>query len=430
MKRYFCIILFVTFLLFTGCKSENDTIIEIACFNTADSISEEAALFAQNNKDFSYNVTSYYRSENIAEDGVEKIKRELLSGQGPDIIDFGSGYSITDILGEYTIDLMPYFEKEESDFFQSIVNAFKYNGALYAVPSSVWLDVLSVNSDYSNGLTEWDASEIIECYKDFYEKKGGYFYCGTYKEDVLHHLLSACMNSFVDWKTGECFFESENFKSIVEFANMFSEYFDFPEEAVLIDEYRTGNAMVYPGKIVALKYIAGADALFPDEKAVYIGYPTENGSSALFQANGHVFAITKKCKNPELAFEFINTFFEDEYQYQAGTGMAIPVIKHIALDILNEEKNEEFDTNGNVKTLLAVGLGGQDMINITHLTEEQCEKVISIIESADSIENIDNTLYNIAISEIMYYFSGEKSLDEICRIIQSRASLYVQERLN
>jgi hypothetical protein len=60
---------------------------------------------------------------------------------------------------------------------------------------------------------------------------------------------------------------------------------------------------------------------------------------------------------------------------------------------------------------------------------EDYEKLTAYIQSIQRWETRSHgRLWNIINEEIMYYFSGERTLDETVELIQSRASIWISEQ--
>ena len=71
-------------------------------------------------------------------------------------------------------------------------------------------------------------------------------------------------------------------------------------------------------------------------------------------------------------------------------------------------------------------MGGVE-VPVTPLTKEESAKVLEYIKSLDSLCTYNEELSNIITEETESYFSGQKSVDEVVDIIQSRAKIYVSE---
>ena len=62
------------------------------------------------------------------------------------------------------------------------------------------------------------------------------------------------------------------------------------------------------------------------------------------------------------------------------------------------------------------------------VTEEEAAMLDEIIASTTNILHIDDSLKEIITSGSAPYFSDQKSADEVAKLIQSKANLYVNEQ--
>ena len=64
---------------------------------------------------------------------------------------------------------------------------------------------------------------------------------------------------------------------------------------------------------------------------------------------------------------------------------------------------------------------------IKPVTQETLDKYKNTINRISKMQSEDVSLKNIIKEEVGAYFAGDKSVDEVCEIIQNRASIYIQE---
>ncbi len=120
--------------------------------------------------------------------------------------------------------------------------------------------------------------------------------------------------------------------------------------------------------------------------------------------------------------------------------MAIIVLIIVALAPLREDVYEEM-----VKVMSATDSGkdkyGKEYMSMDGMTvnrddisyvshafdEEDRKEFRSIIDSADRMLQKDTKIYSIIEEEAANYFGGNKSLDETCKVIQERVSIYINE---
>ena len=79
-------------------------------------------------------------------------------------------------------------------------------------------------------------------------------------------------------------------------------------------------------------------------------------------------------------------------------------------------------------TMEGVNVNRDDISYVAHAFDEEDRKEFrSIIDSADSMLQQDSKIYSIIEEEAANYFSGNKTLDETCKVIQDRVSTYINE---
>lgn len=62
------------------------------------------------------------------------------------------------------------------------------------------------------------------------------------------------------------------------------------------------------------------------------------------------------------------------------------------------------------------------------LSDEETGKFYKLIEEAEATDSRNKLIFSIIEEEAEGYFAGQKSLDEVIKVIQSRVSLYLNER--
>ena len=62
------------------------------------------------------------------------------------------------------------------------------------------------------------------------------------------------------------------------------------------------------------------------------------------------------------------------------------------------------------------------------LTQEQVDYFMNIINSVDGSYNYDDELVTVVSEEAAAFFAGQKSAEEVAKLIQSRVQIYVNEQ--
>lgn len=448
IKLFTILLLVLAFVTSCGTQSiqENDDVengqnnqdknniitLTLATFQEDVSLKKQVDIFNQNNSEYQIEIQRYERSLSPEEDGIAKLQREIMSGGGPDLIDYGSDYCNSDIVGGYTENLLSYLSEEfnQDIYFENIVNSFIYKDSLYALPVSFTLDTFVGDKEMLGGRESWNVEEMLECYTGKKDKM--ILYPGEFKKDVFANILTGSMEYYIDWETGTCNFNGTQFKQVMEFANLFPNSLIIEEEFSVKQFFYEGKALLLPLRLSNIYDISSAEHIFDSNNISYIGFPVEGRSGTVIKESGPMLAISIGSKHKEIAWEFIRQFLSDEYQYGLESGF--PIKRSVFEDKLvqNQTPTYEMKENGS-QTMVSkyqIRFEGEEPIELYYVTEEQCETLMQLIESATICAVNDYQLYCALLEEADSYFSGSKELNDVLEVMQSRAYLYINEKID
>ena len=70
------------------------------------------------------------------------------------------------------------------------------------------------------------------------------------------------------------------------------------------------------------------------------------------------------------------------------------------------------------------------MIELYATTQEQADKLWGLITTTTKVADYSSSIYDIVNEQTPAFFSGQKSAEEVARLIQNKANIYVNERGN
>ena len=387
--------------------------------------------FNRNNKEYRVEVKDY--SQYDYEEAIAKMQADISGSECPDIVD--ASFIDARTLGAqgYLTDLTPYFEKDFSreDYLENVLEAGKVGDKQYVLPSSFMISTTMAKGKAVNGKQDWTTAE----FRDFIvnrPKDTNVFMYYT-KENILRSFLQADMNEFIDWETGNCNFDSDEFKSILEMCNTFPDEIDW--EAI-DDEYMSYPNMIKNGKLALTDltiyevYELQEYAAMADGDAIFVGYPVNGTCSPVLRCSENLYAISSQCKDKEGAWQFVKTFFEDDYQKDISYGF--PVKKTAFEKKIEYAATPEYskDENGKEIELPKTSVGWDDWeMDIYAATDEEIALFRNLVDRSKGSVYQDTELINMIYEEAQPYFQKQKSVDEVAKIIQSRISIYVGEML-
>ena len=238
--------------------------------------------------------------------------------------------------------------------------------------------------------------------------------------------------------SGKVNFESDNFKQLLQFVKQFPAEYNWDEHdnsENTQDLLRQGRQMLTQTYLYGLDSILWNGANFGG-KATYIGWPTSSGVGSIMRfENG--FAMSKTCADKEAAWEFFRSMLTESGQ---ASQYNIPSNRNVFNKQLEDFMTPRYrkDANGNILLdengeKIEESRGGWiDDSGVEHniyaMTQEQADEVLSIIETCTKVASYDTSIYDIVNEQAQAFFADQKSIDEVARLIQSKANIYVNEQ--
>jgi len=433
-----------------ACLSKTDSSnvkekIQITIGTVSENTDLQSAAVAFNKQSDTYhvNIKTYYDRNSTAEDAwndaYTRMNNDIISGSNcPDIIDV-SYLNIEQLTSKGLFeDLTPYMEKStmlsKEDFFENILEGYTYDGKLVSIPNTFTLSTLVGKTADVGEEMGWTMEEMVTYSK---AHPNAALFDGVSKELMMMCMLMYNQDEFVDWSTGECKFDTEEFKQLLEFVNSFpSEYRWSEEESSTPVKIQEGKVLLNMVTVYELNSIQEYEAWF-GEPVTYIGYPNSKGHSGCYISAEQLYAITSKSKNKEGAWAFIENYLAKEDETLFSWGLPAmkerfeeKVVKETTLEYILDENGEPvLDEEGNPiinNGTSSVGYG--DWEYTYHVvTEEEIAVMRELIEAAQPASIGNDEIIKIINEEAAGYYQGQKSAEEVAGIIQSRVKLYVDE---
>ena len=384
---------------------------------------------------------SQYNTESDFTAGITKFNTEVMAGNLPDIIPTNQ-IAYRQIASKGLLeDLYPYLDKDpelkREDFFPNLLSALEVNGGLYQVVSGFSVETLcgaaSIVGD-TPGWTYDDFNAALEKMPEGCTPLEPY----VTRDQVMSSLLYADMDSFVDWTTGKVNFESDNFKQLLQFVKQFPAEYNWDEHdnsESTQDLLRQGRQMLTQTYLYGLDSILWNGANFGGQ-ATYIGWPTSSGVGSIMRfENG--FAMSRSCADKDAAWEFFRSMLTESGQTNQYN---IPSNRNVFNKQLEDFMTPRYrkDADGNIlldengeKIEESRGSWIDDSgveHHIYAMTQEQADEVLSIIETCTKVASYDTSIYDIVNEQAQAFFADQKSVDEVARLIQSKANIYVNEQ--
>lgn len=403
------------------------TTLTLACVYLGYNIKDQILDFNRKSSDYRIEVRDYseFNTQDDYSAGYTKLITEIGSGAVPDIL-VTDGMPI-DTFGAKGLltDLWPFIDADEelggrAGVVEPFFNALSQDGKLYEISSSFYITTIAGPASVVGTEPGWTYDEMYAAL-DQMPEGCELFSLGTTRNDVFSSICMLNLSRFVDWTTGECSFDSDDFISLMEFANRFPETFDWEHHEWTnedSDAYRIkeGRQLLMTLSLSDPYSYTYYSDMFNGDMA-FKGFPDVPGSGAVFNMNGSGLAIASTCENPDAAWSFVRTLLTREYQENYTYGFCT-----------NRELYEE-----NIKSMVGQSYYTYDQVTgeqkEIEFTQENADLIADLIDNTSMVADYNTSQINDIINEeVAYYFSGEKSTQDVAATIQNRVSIYVNEQ--
>lgn len=380
-----------------------------------------------------------YNQYNSAEDymgGYTQMNADIVAGNMPDILVVDDNMPISSYISKGLLaDLYDFIDKDEEfnreDFLQNVFDAYSVDGKLYTmVPSfQVWT-VLGKTADVGTerGWTMQDLQNVMA------SKPEGTSIFGeeTSRDSIMWYATMMALPQFMNMETGECNFDSQGFMDLLAFLKEFPTEIDpsiweDPESWEKREsQYREGRTLLQTASISQAQDMIYNIRATWGEPITYIGFPTAEGEGSVIIPNSR-FAISAKSKCKEGAWEFLRYYLTDEYQEKV---YSMPVSKEMWEKQTRKAMEKRLwvdETTGETHYEDYTMWVGDQQIVIDPLSQEEVDAFKDFVLSVNKTQYYDQSIIDIINEEAAPYYEGQKSVEEVAEIIQSRIQIYVDE---
>lgn len=397
--------------------------------------------FNKTNDTYRIRATDYsaFNTEDDYNAGLTKLSTEIISGDIPDII-LTAGLPISTYQKKGLIeDLTPYLKNDSELKDDILYDAFKpllaEDGTLPAIARGFSISTLAGASSIVGDKPGWTLRDMDQALA-LMPQGTKYLPETTLRGEIIDQFCRMMLSDFIDLTTGQCSFDSQDFKDILIFASKFPESIDWDNYYEDINwDTESEDAQVFYGKVMLSRQhlsdlwnVNSLKAMFHDQPFTYIGYPTSKSNGSVVEYDV-LMSMSSSCKNKDGAWEFMRTILTPEYQQNYGWTLCTN--KTVFDNMVKEEMqvNTYIDENGQeVAYPNTAYIGGQE-IEVSRLSQADVDQILALLDGAKASIYSDDDVLNIITEEAAAFFSGQKSVDDVCAIIQSRVKIYINERM-
>ena len=353
----------------------------------------------------------------------DRLTMDILAGEGPDIL-ITNGANEQLSKKDYFIDLSDYLKNEsgvsEADYFTNAIEASKFNGSLYQLPIGFYVDCILAPSDAfgsKNGLTFEEYIQMVKTVCNgtdpLYDHQLAFS-----RTEVATKLFANTSEKYI--KDGKIDVNNNDFKAILDYCKELPAkgYYEGKDVDQEWEDLMTAkeNMRVQPTVVYGFyEYEAFAEKF---KGAVICGYPSVDGRPATIGSDMAV-SISSHTSDESSCKKFLSILLSEDIQKTLF--MNIPINKKCARDIALleiEEHNGSVDANEGNKFAKA----GKK------LDTALADKYIEQLSTATTSSFVYHSISLIIYEEIPAYFEGQKSFEDVAKVINDRAQTVLDER--
>lgn len=397
----------------------------------------EVLEYNRNNTEYRIEVQDYseYNTQDDYQAGLTKLSTEIISGKVPDIMVVDNlpirQYGAKGLLE----DLLPYIEADEElggrdGLVQPVLNAMLQDGKLYQICSTFSINTATTSRQLAGDVTGWTVDEAKAALEKLSED-AGIMSAYTTQSSLLRTICRWNLGHYVDWETGECYFDTGDFEKLLEFSKLAPKEID---EDIYEDwRYYEDQTRIREGRqLIATETFYDWYSLlyhqsYWGEDMIYVGFPSDDRKGSAFTLNNGL-AMSSKCQYKEAAWDFLRTRLDTDGRYYWG----FPLGKE-AFDAFMEEAmtpNTWTDENGNVTEYPKVEYtdSSGNTVKIMAMSQEDYDQFMELLNNIDKLTDYDTQILEIVMDEAQAFIDGTSSAQSVAAMIQSRVKIYVNEQ--
>ncbi|MDR2598755.1 MAG: extracellular solute-binding protein, partial [Oscillospiraceae bacterium] len=362
---------------------------------------------------------SVFNTDNDFSLGITRLTTELISGKGPDILDMFFQLPFREYVSRgMLVDLYPYLNADplinRDSLFESVLKASEINSGLYRIPFSFSLQTIFGNPAMLGEYPGWTLEEflaVIDANPNADVPMGSWID----RMLALSRLFISNMDEYIDFETGNAYFDRDEFVMMLEFANT------FPDE-IGRDVTTNQDVLIATGRQIMNVLNFGQLELFLFSRApfggdvVFKGYPDSNRDGTSFNTSSNL-AITTTCTDIDAAWEFLRIFFTEEHQ-RDFTPWSFPINK-----VVFEEKLEK----AMIPLGYSINIDKDTSYDVEPLSHEDADVIRTLINNTTKMVRDSDTIWDLVSESAEDFFNGRLTAEEAARIIQSRVMIYLSE---
>lgn len=390
----------------------------------AGSLDTLIAAFNRYSRDAMIEAVYYYDDKIGFDEGVERLKLDIVQGKAPDIIDVSSIDYLPFVEKGVLLDLNEFMQSEQEygpeKLCESVRKAYQIGDKLYSIAPGFQLHTMWGKTSVIGAGTGLSLNSLREVLKRNGKDLNAIFGFSA-DESVLTTLCTFGMDELIDWENKTCDFGGQYFQELLSFAKEYNGGYSAGSVSRGIGQ---GEILISAGIIFNVADYQVQKELYGDD-ITFIGYPVLSGSGTAVCYSGTEIAINADSEQREQAWDFVKFYIENGYN-----GLGFPVaVEQLKAFMENAMKQDIVDDQEGGQYELPKGTYSDEdtYVEVFAASQEEVDKVWALIETVNGTFDYNIDILNIINEEAEAYFSGMKTVSETAETIQNRVQLYLQE---
>lgn len=395
---------------------------------------------AFNKSSSEYRITikdySVYNTPEDWQAGRNQLNNDILSGNTPDIMVLQRDMPISSFISKGLFaDLNEFIDKDEeldrNDYLANVMDVYSVNGKLYQLVPGFSIQTYAAKEKWVGERKTWSMAEMQEILAQMPE--GATAFGNISRESMMSMAMMYAGDQFMDLESGKCNFDSPEFIDLLNYIKTLPAEKDLQSDGDWVGwsedyetQWREDRTLLFGNTLYSVWEFHRQMKGYIGEDYAFVGYPSAPKQGSLINPL-YDFAISSKSACKDGAWEFLRYYLTDEYQDSIEWGLPLKeeALRNLAMKAT--EKPYWLDEAGNkIEYDDMFYIGGME-IPIEPMTEAEVEAILTFIKSVDRTMNYDTEISNIIDEEAAPFFEGQKPVEEVVKIIQSRVQIYVDE---
>lgn len=412
-------------------SKEGKTIVTLAAFGQ--SFDAVETLFEQKYPDIDLQVQDFQADEGKSneeimesmEKYVKTMNTAILSGKGADIINTNKLPFNQYVDKKLLMNMNDMLEKDptikKNDLQMNILDGLKLNGSLYGIAPSFYLGTFYGDGDALSKTVKvddktWTWKQLEEVSRQFIQsadKKGSrYAVAKLEPQQFLVELVGDSASEFVDRAARKAKFDSPEFvETMKRIKKMYDDRIITASEANRGDQlFSLSTYSLSPFDVLNKAYL-----YFQNPRLMQAPHPQGHKGGGTFMASS-LLSIQANSPVKDEAWKFIAFLMSEEAQSvvkQNEEGYSI--LKSVNEQMVDEYRKEVQPSGVNTKN------------GRVKVSDQSFAELKQLIHTANRLVRQKDKVSSIIEEESKSYFSGQKSAEEASKLIQNRATTYLNE---